>query len=61
MDENKTFQQIVDDQIKMIKDNMKITNCQEKCANYIDDTFANVNCTGCTMNPFYMNCFIEKQ
>ncbi len=32
----------------------------DQCGNYIDDTFMNVNCRGCTLNPFYMNCFIQK-
>jgi hypothetical protein len=31
-----------------------------QCGNYIDETYMNVNCIGCTLNPFYMNCFIQK-
>lgn len=30
------------------------------CVNYIDCSFENPNCTGCSKNPFYMNCFTPK-
>ena len=30
------------------------------CGNYIDKEFMNANCSGCRMNPFYMNCFTKK-
>ena len=32
----------------------------ESCGNYIDKTFENPNCSGCSKNPFYINCFTLK-
>ena len=39
---------------------LKTENCKD-CGNYIDDTFMNANCNGCSMNPFYINCFVRKR
>lgn len=30
------------------------------CGNYLDKEFSNANCSGCSKNPFYINCFTKK-
>ena len=34
-------------------------DCKD-CGNYIDNRFMSPNCGGCSMNPFYINCFTSK-
>jgi hypothetical protein len=39
----------------------KIDNCTTQCANYLNDKFDGPDCNGCTLNPFYMNNFVQKE
>ena len=36
--------------------NEDVFNCKN-CGNYINELFENPNCSGCSKNPFYINCF----
>ena len=42
--------------LESVNKQLKELDCK-KCGNYIDEEFSNANCTGCSKNPFYMNCF----